>query len=186
MQRRQMCLCFAVICCGAVTWAAPDEPVQFDKSGQLVIVVEKLAALVQITETAHRMKDSTAALCRTVTPDEYANRNIHEGTFDPAWCHVYVTKNAKETILSGKGTYPEGAVIVKSKLESKESSDAILYTVMRKREAGYDPEHGDWEYAVLEGRFHRVLSRGRIDSCIDCHQHYKETDHVTRAYLKKK
>ncbi len=185
MQRRQICLCFAVVFCGAVTWAGPDEPFQIDLSGQLSVHVEKLEALTRITETPHRMADSTAALCKVVTP-KYSNNNIHEGNLDPAWCHVDVTKNAKETILSGQGTYPEGAVIVKSKLESKESPKAILYTVMRKREAGYDPENGDWEYAVLEGRFNRVLSRGRIDSCIDCHQNYKETDHVTRAYLKKK
>ena len=185
MQRRQLCLCVAAICCGAVTWAGPDEPIQTDLSGQLVVHVEKLDALTQITKTPHRMADSTAALCKVVT-GQYSNKNLHEGIINPAWCHVYVTKNAKETILSGEGTYPEGAVIVKSKLESKESTKPILFTVMRKRAAGYDPEHGDWEYAVLEGRTNRVLSRGRIDSCIDCHQQYQETDHVTRAYLKQK
>jgi hypothetical protein len=50
--------------------------------------------------------------------------------------------------------------------------------------AGYDPEHGDWEYAVLDGPNKRVLSRGRIDPCIECHRHYAETDFVTRSYLK--
>ena len=55
---------------------------------------------------------------------------------------------------------------------------------MRKMAAGYDPEHGDWEYAVLDGTNKRVLSRGRIDSCIECHRHYAETDFVTRSYLK--
>jgi len=37
---------------------------------------------------------------------------------------------------------------------------------------------------VLDGTNKRVLSRGRIDSCIDCHRHYAETDFVTRASFK--
>jgi hypothetical protein len=41
-----------------------------------------------------------------------------------------------------------------------------------------------WEYAVLDGPTKRVLSRGRIDSCIECHRHYESTDFVTLAYLK--
>ena len=31
-----------------------------------------------------------------------------------------------------------------------------------------------------------VLARGRIDSCIECHQQYAATDYVTRAYMKSK
>ena len=77
-------------------------------------------------------------------------------------------------------------MIVKAKLESEKSSDPVLYTVMRKMEKGYDAEHGDWEYAVLDGPNKRVLSRGRIDSCIECHKQYASTDYVTRAYVKPK
>lgn len=175
MKSRRMSVCFAVFFFAAVTWAAPEE------SETLSQIVAKLNALPRVTETPHRMADSTAALCKILY-----NTNIHEGAGDPAYCHIHVTENGKKTLLSGEGTYPVGTVIVKSKLENPKSREAILYTVMRKRAAGYDPEHGDWEYAVLEGRTNRVLSRGRIDSCIDCHQQYQETDHVTRAYLKQK
>lgn len=48
--------------------------------------------------------------------------------------------------------------------------------------APHDPDHGDWEYAVLD-RDKRVLARGRIESCIECHRNDASTDFVTRAYL---
>ena len=173
MKSRSMYVCFAAFCFAAVTWAAPEE------SQSLSRIVAKLGSLPRVTETPHRMADSTAALCKIVY-----NTNIHEGAGDPAYCHVHVTENAKTTLLSGEGSYPVGSVIVKAKLENEKSREATLYTVMRKREAGYDAEHGDWEYAVLDGRTKRIQSRGRIDSCIDCHQQYESTDFVTRAYLK--
>jgi hypothetical protein len=102
-----------------------------------------------------------------------------------AYCHVYVSKAAKEPILTGRGSYPEGAVIIKSKLAGKDGTKPILYTVMTKMAAGYDADHGDWRYSVLEGPSLREVAAGRIDSCIECHDHYKDTDYVTRAYLDK-
>ena len=75
------------------------------------------------------------------------------------------------------------SVIVKAKLKSETSRDAILNTVMRKMQDGYDSMHGDWEYAVLDGPSNRVVARGRIDSCITCHREYASTDYVTRAYM---
>jgi hypothetical protein len=125
------------------------------------------------------MADSTAALCRIAY-----NTNPHEGDGNPAFCHVYVTPDAKQAMASGKGAYPRGAVVVKSKLTREKGGDAVLFTTMRKREPGYDPKHGDWEYAVLDGCSKRVLARGRIESCIACHRQYASTDYVTRAYTK--
>jgi len=125
------------------------------------------------------MADSTAALCRIAY-----NTNPHEGEGTPTFCHVYVSPEGKGAMVSGKGTYPRGAVIVKSKLTREKNGDPVLFTTMRKREAGYDPRHGDWEYAVLDGRSKRVLARGRIESCISCHRKYASTDYVTRAYTK--
>lgn len=49
--------------------------------------------------------------------------------------------------------------------------------------APHDPDHGHWEYAVLNGKDKRVLARGRIESCIECHRNDASTDFVTRAYL---
>ena len=101
----------------------------------------------------------------------------------PAYCDVYVTPNAKEPMASEFGPFPAGSMIVKAKLEGQTRRAPVLYTVMLKMEKGYDDMHGDWEYAVLDGPSRRVLARGRIDSCIDCHTAYAATDYVTRVYM---
>ena len=41
-----------------------------------------------------------------------------------------------------------------------------------------------WECAVFDGPTKWVLSRGRIDSSIECHRTSASTDFVTRTYLK--
>jgi len=52
------------------------------------------------------------------------NPKIHEGELHPAYCHVYVTTDARAPIESGEGSYGEGAVIVKAELEGAEAEGA--------------------------------------------------------------
>lgn len=154
-------------------WPESDDPEMLSR------VVARLDKLERVTDQPHPMADSTAQLCKATF-----NTNIHEGNGTTAYCHVYVTENGKEQMVSGKGTYPAGAVIVKSKLKDETNDDVILFTVMRKMAAGFDAQNGDWEYAVLDGPTKRVLARGKIESCIACHKEYSESDYVTRAYVK--
>lgn len=175
MLRRLKYVWPAVAVLAAVGWAASDDPEALSR------LVAEIDALHRVTEAPHRMADSTVVFCRVAY-----NPNIHEGRESPAYCHVYVTADAKEPMVTGEGAYPRGSVVVKAKLASEQSRDAVLYTVMRKMEDGYDTKHGDWEYAVLDGPSKRVLARGRIDSCIECHQQHASTDYVTRAYMKAK
>ena len=173
MSRLVPCLSVVAVVLMTIGRASADDPESLSR------LVAKVEALHRVTDAPHRMADSTVVFCRIAY-----NTNIHEGAGAPAYCHVYVTADAKEAMVSGKGRYPRGAVIVKAKLASEKSGNPTLYTVMRKMEEGYDAKHGDWEYAVLDGPSKRVLARGRIDSCIECHQQHAETDHVTRAYMK--
>jgi hypothetical protein len=64
--------------------------------------------------------------------------------------------------------------------------DPELFTVMLKREAGYHPECGDWEFMVVSGDAKQVLARGKLDSCVACHKDHKQTDFVTQLYPEKK
>lgn len=160
----------------AVSLAAPDDP------ELLCRLVADLNSLHRVTAAPHRMADSTATSCSVAS----YNTNIHEGENAPAYCHVYVTPGAREPMTTGRGVYPRGSVIVKAKLNSERSSNAVLYTVMRKMPQGYDDKHGDWEYAVLDGSSKRVVARGKIDSCIECHKEHASADYVTRAYMSPK
>ena len=148
---------------------------------EIVLFATDVSRLTGVTEEPHQMADSTAALCVTIPR---AQHKIHDGFAEPAYCHVYVNTTARAVIMAGKGRYPAGSLIVKSKFRNKDASEKIeLYTVMRKRDVGYDTKNGDWEYSVVDGRTRRVLARGTIESCINCHAEYKSTDYVTREYL---
>jgi hypothetical protein len=54
---------------------------------------------------------------------------------------------------------------------------------MIKREPGYNPETGDWEFLVLDGQAFAILERGKLERCSGCHQSYAYTDFVTKTYM---
>ena len=86
---------------------------------------------------------------------------------------------------TGRGTYPLGTIILKQKLFDAESKRVDFYTGMRKREKGYNPQAGDWEFFALDRKARMVTARGKIESCIGCHQAYAESDYVSRRYLRR-
>jgi hypothetical protein len=53
---------------------------------------------------------------------------------------------------------------------------------MIKREKGYNPECGDWEFFTLTADATKMTARGRLQSCMDCHVEYSESDFVTKKY----
>ena len=67
--------------------------------------------------------------------------------------------------------FPSGTIIVKDTYYiDKDQTKGRRWniTVMRKRNPGYDPEHGDWEY-VTAGPRKGVRHQGTMELCIDCH-----------------
>ena len=53
-----------------------------------------------------------------------------------------------------------------------------------KREAGYDPDYGDWEYFVKNVyRGEPEFTRGKLDTCIRCHEDAQGKDYLFRSYL---
>jgi hypothetical protein len=97
---------------------------------------------------------------------------------------VYVNElGTKAMMQEKKPHFPKGSVIVKEKLPSKESTSPELLTVMIKREQGYNPGNGDWEYMALDGDGKEVRARGRLEKCQACHQRAEYGDYVHRNYL---
>lgn len=148
---------------------------------EIVRICTDLDSLHRVTDEPYLMLDSTITFCR---PPDVLPHNVHEGFAEAAYCNVYVNELAEPTMLAGRGEYAVGSLIVKSKLRSKAKADIELFTVMRKMGQNYDPENGNWEYSVVDGRSKRVYARGKIDSCIGCHSEYRDTDFVTRTYLR--
>lgn len=123
-----------------------------------------------------------AVLCAAPTAKqiEMETGNPHRDKF----ITVYVNELGTKAMMHERNPrFPMGSVIVKEKLPAKDSSSPELLTVMIKREAGYNPANGDWEYMALDGNGKEVRARGRLEKCQGCHQMAKHGDYVYRNYL---
>jgi hypothetical protein len=133
-------------------------------------------AMVRVTEEPFRVVWGGLELC---------NRPAMRAPHEDHWIHVFISPGGTNAMRTGKGTYPVGTVILKQKFLDGAGTKTDFYTGMRKREAGYNPELGDWEFFALDLTGETVIARGKIESCMDCHSKYAKTDFVSRSYLAK-
>jgi hypothetical protein len=100
---------------------------------------------------------------------------------------VYVNKKGEKSLLdTERKSFPEGTLIVKEKHPSKENKNPELLTAMVKREAGYDSDHGDWQYVSLNGAATKVTASGKLEKCQGCHDRVAEQGYVFGDYIPKK
>lgn len=135
--------------------------------------------LVRVTRAPFHVIDPAAAGCR---PQTALPSNPHGGH----WIDVYVTRAGRAPLVSGKGIYPEGSVILKQKLIDADGTKTDLFTGVLKREKGYNLQVGDWEFFVLDGKASAITASGKLRSCSACHEAYAATDYVSRSYLTRK
>ncbi|HUR47683.1 MAG TPA: cytochrome P460 family protein [Candidatus Saccharimonadales bacterium] len=132
--------------------------------------------MTRVTSKPYRVEWAGSELCARPNSIPHSPHGEH-------WIHVFVTPGGTNAMATGKGTYPIGTVILKQKFLDDRGTNTDFYTGMRKREAGYNPQVGDWEFFTLDRGGHMVTARGKIESCMDCHTKYKSTDFVSRRYL---
>ena len=97
---------------------------------------------------------------------------------------VYVNEIGRHAMMEEKTPhFPQGSIVVKEKLTKPTSATPELLTVMYKRQPGYNPDSGDWEYMVIDGAGKSVQARGKLENCQSCHSMDKDTDYISRAYL---
>jgi hypothetical protein len=91
-----------------------------------------------------------------------------------------------DAVARGDSLVAVGTTVVKEKLW-KPGEPASAVAAMVKREAGYDPEFGDWEYVYSQRNDDGTwkTERGKLDNCRACHHGTKETDFLFRTYRKK-
>ncbi len=130
------------------------------------------------------MPDPVAQLCAAVVSPTGVNVDGEKNPHRHKYLTVYVNEVGRTAMLEKKlPTFSPGSVIVKEKLPEKSSQAPELLTVMIKREKGFNPTSGDWEYLVLDGAGTRVQARGKLESCQACHSARPKTDYVFRTYL---
>jgi hypothetical protein len=116
----------------------------------------------------------------SVTQQEMEVNNPHRSKL----VVVYVNDIGRAAMMEQKlPHFPQGSIVVKEKLATIASTSPELLTVMRKREPGYDPEQGDWEYMVFDGSAKVLQASGKLEKCQACHLLQKSLDYVSRSYL---
>jgi hypothetical protein len=95
---------------------------------------------------------------------------VSQGHFDGRWIADVFANNLAATpyvALPSATTLPQGSVVVQRHTERRGSTAGPVFAMI-KREAGYFPAGGDWEYVVTlpDGR---LEDRGQIQQCARCH-----------------
>ena len=139
----------------------------------------------KVNSEPYRLGVAVDLLCRAPTPQDYEpyrKENPHAASF----ITVYVNNTGREAMFAKEAqTFPQGSVIVKEKISTRfEGSKPLLYTIMRKREPGFNPDLGDWEFAVVGPNGKDVQGRGKLANCQSCHKPKRDSDFVFRPYLK--
>ena len=127
------------------------------------------------------MDAAVAQLCAAPSGPKAADRNPHLHKF----ITVYVNQTGRSAMFeeSGAPNFPQGSIIVKEKLAQRDSTSPELLTVMIKREKGFNPQNGDWEFMVTDGAGREVQARGKLESCQACHVSMSANDFIYRTYL---
>jgi len=128
-----------------------------------------------------------ASFCRAPSQTELKAREAERKRHGPHYKPSIVVRTNAEAIgafKAGDAPLPVGTIIIKEKhndlLAKGPPAD---FGAMVKREPGYDPEHGDWEYLYVVSKPEKTVTRGKLESCIDCHSHAKDKDYLFRTYL---
>jgi hypothetical protein len=152
--------------------SSATDKAEAEQSKALLKEIGKYRKWKLVNPTPVVMNPGAAAACAIAYPHE------------SAWASVYVNaKGASAMMTEGHPAFPEGSMIVKEKLYTSVGKDPVVLTVMIKREKGYNPESRDWEYLVLDGPATKIVERGKLSKCNECHEKYDDTDFVTMHYL---
>lgn len=142
-----------------------------------LVNLSKYRAWTLVNPEPVQMDAQTAVMCAMA---QQRAQSIHSQKF----ISVFVNSEARDSMLTKLNpSFPVGSMVVKEKLATKDSKSPELLTAMIKREKGYYPEGGDWEYLLLDGTASKIVERGKLDKCNSCHTMYKAHDFVTRTYL---
>lgn len=161
----------AVLTCSAMS--ANNQPANED----LLARARDPQRMVQFTKERVLIIGSLATDCGLPDPNHAELLGKRQAAIQ-----VYVNPESFASFLNDDAKFPVGTMILKEKFPDMDAKVPELYTGMLKQEKGYNPKAGDWEFFVLSGDRNAVTARGRIDSCMDCHQQYAKSDFVTKRY----
>ncbi|HYK19459.1 MAG TPA: cytochrome P460 family protein [Pyrinomonadaceae bacterium] len=140
----------------------------------------------QVNATPYHVSTWLDGLCRAPDTADYESERKKTGNPHIAPQIIVYVNNAGREAMFAKNIerFPEGSVVVKEKFGSfVQGSKPVLYTIMRKREPGYNRDVGDWEFSVVSANGTEVQATGKLENCQSCHIQKRDTDFIFRPYL---
>lgn len=109
-----------------------------------------------------------------------------EASAHPVAKDIYYNDTAAETLMSQSFPYPEGSIFVKERMDPDTLSVTTIYAM--RKVAGFDPDNGDWQYAVFERQEGGSFSSDWFSAesqtmCVGCHSGAAEKDYTFLSYL---
>ncbi|MDQ3907503.1 MAG: cytochrome P460 family protein [Acidobacteriota bacterium] len=174
------CCAFALASASAQKRAAAFAPAESEEAKALKLFSGHRKWTL-VNPARARMDGAVAALCRAPTAAESGRGSA--GPHALKYLSVYVNDAGAKAMTEKGAEFPRGSIIVKEKFGARAGGAAELMTAMVKREAGFNPESGDWEFFVVNGEGTRVQASGRLENCMACHAGQKDSDYTFRTYL---
>lgn len=149
--------------------------------------LEDFKAWHKVNDRPYPMTPEAVVLCRMPSPVELrtgkfaAKPKPEMGPHADKWVTVWVNETGKAAMRSGK-PFPIGSAIVKEKTDQF-ASQSTFATAMIKREKGFNPDCGDWEFATLSLPETKVTLRGKLKPCMNCHKARSDSDYTFRPYV---
>ncbi|MFN2510740.1 MAG: cytochrome P460 family protein [Pyrinomonadaceae bacterium] len=186
MSNRNKCEMIAVICLALALIACNSDPYaqqQSSKPGSLDsdalhAEISKYKLWTVVNAEPARLDPFQGTLCADVS-------NAPENPHKDKYIRVYVNDVGQEAMLNAQNpSFPVGTIVIKEKLPEKASQTPEFFTIMVKREAGYDPRGRDWQYLIMGSAKAKIEKPIDIESCQTCHAAWaKKSDLISRAYL---
>lgn len=124
----------------------------------------------RVLENDRPVNEGLTMLCRGPLPEEIAAAEKVSGPHASSMMDVRGNALAEHALKTGAATFPPGSILVKDKYSQGGVAGMI------KREAGYNPTSGDWEFFIQEKR--GPLAKGKLANCISCHATATGPDHL--------
>ncbi len=96
---------------------------------------------------------------------------------------VYANEKAKTSIYSDSPSFPVGSILVRERHDEELKPLPNKVIAMVKREAGFSPNTGDWEFFMFDGWTLALQLRETTGNCAACHSQAKATDWTFRTYM---
>lgn len=103
----------------------------------------------------------------TTTMTQLGGCRVSSTHSDPYYL-LHITSTSKDAFNAGM-PLPKDTVVLKTQYHDKDCTDFSRWTVMKKREAGFDTANFDWEWQNVDGEG-QIAEQGKIGYCINCHK----------------